>query len=112
MDNWHPVTVAELEAIVERQLSQCSLLQKAAFEAFRVPFYPVPIHRLGSLEQVLVVAHLPTGLLYFEDVEDGFDVGCLDIDGALAPTTCDQLDLKHVLSKLEPNIPAHASVDM
>ena len=107
MDQWHPVTVAELEAIVESQLSQCSPLQKAAFEAFRVPFYPVPIHRLGNLEQVLVVAHLPSGLLYFEDVEDGFDVGSLDADGALAPTTCDQLDLKHVLSKSGPD--AHSS---
>ena len=99
MDKWQPVTVDELKAIVEKQLVNCSPRQRAAFASFRVPFYFVPIHRLGALERVLVVAHLPSGLLYFEDVEDGFEVGNLNEDGALHPQTCDQLDLTHALSR-------------
>lgn len=31
--------------------------------ARRVPFYAVPIHRLGAVESVLVVAQFPQGLL-------------------------------------------------
>ncbi|MGE8492184.1 hypothetical protein [Comamonas sp. JNW] len=99
MSTWEPVTVDALEAIVEKQLSNCSTAQQALFTGCRQPFYPVPIHRLGQLEQVLVVAHLPHGLLYFEDVEDGFEVGELQQDGALHPHSCDQLELRHVLPR-------------
>jgi hypothetical protein len=99
MSTWEPVTVDELEAIVEKQLADCTAAQQALFAACRQPFYPVPIHRLGQLEQVLVVAHLPHGLLYFEDVEDGFDVGTLEPDGALHPHSFNQLDLRHVLPR-------------
>ncbi len=99
MENWQPVTVEELEAIVKQQLSDCSPHQRSAFALHRVAFYQVPIHRFGKLEQVLVVAHLPSGLLYFEDVEEGFQVGKLQQDSALHSQNCDQLELVHVLSR-------------
>ena len=97
MESWQPITVSELEAIVAKQLLACSLKQQAAFAAYRVPFYPVPLSRLGSIESALVVAELPTGLLYFEDVEEGFEIGTLDSSGVLPDQGCNQLDLTHVL---------------
>lgn len=76
MDAWQPITVDELEALLADQLPGCSPAQQTAFARYRVPFYSVPFQRRFGLEQALVVAELPSSLLYYEDVEDGFEVGC------------------------------------
>ena len=81
METWQPITVVELQALVADQLHYCSPAQQVAFASYRVPFYSVAFQRDRALEQVLVVAELPSGLLYYEDVEDGFEVGRLDADG-------------------------------
>ena len=77
----------------------CSPAQKIAFASYRVPFYSVPFQRSRALEQVLVVAELPSGLLYYEDVEEGFEVGVLDANGILQDHGCNQLELTHALSR-------------
>lgn len=97
MDTWQPITAAELEAIVSEQLAACSPQQQAAFTEYRVPFYSVPLSRLGAVESALVVARLPAGLLYFEDVEEGFEIGVPGPDGVLPDQSCNQLELTHVL---------------
>jgi hypothetical protein len=97
---WQPITSAELDVIVSEQLVACSPEQQAAFARFRVPFYAVPIHRFGAIERVLVVAELSSGLLYYEDVEEGFEVAALGIDGAIAEQGCNQYELRHVLTQI------------
>lgn len=93
------ITISELELIVAKQLQECSPPQQAAFAAYRVPFYAVPMRRFGGLESVLVVAELPGGLLYYEDVEEGFEVGKLE-NGVLPDAPCQQFELTHVLHQL------------
>lgn len=97
LDTWQPITVAELEVIVAEQLAACSPQQQTAFATYRVPFYSMPLSRFGGVESALVVAELPGGLLYFEDVEEGFEVGVPGADGVLPDQGCDQLELTHVL---------------
>lgn len=99
METWQPITVVELEALVADQFPSCSPTQQAAFAPYRVPFYSVPFQRSRALGQVLVVAELPSGLLYYEDVEEGFEVGVLDADGILQDHGCNQLELTHALSR-------------
>ena len=96
---WQPITTAELDAIVSRQLGACSPEQQAFFARYRVPFYAVPIHRLGAVERVFVVAELASGLLYYEDVEEGFEVSKPGVDGAIAQQGCNQYELRHVLAQ-------------
>jgi hypothetical protein len=55
------------------------------------------------LEHALVAAHLPTRLLYFEDVEEGFELGRLDVNGVLHDNGCNQLSLSQVLTGLGIN---------
>jgi hypothetical protein len=97
LDTWQPITVPELEAIVAEQLATCSPEQQAAFATYRVPFYSIPLSRFGGVESALVVAKLPSGLLYFEDVEEGFEVGVPNADGVLPDQGCTQLELTHAL---------------
>lgn len=99
MDGWRPITIPELEAMVAEQLDACSPAQQAAFARFRVPFHPVPLARVGAVESALVVARLPGGLLYFEDVEQGFEVGTPGADGILPDIGCHQFQLTHVLAR-------------
>ncbi|AWH26971.1 hypothetical protein [Stenotrophomonas sp. YAU14D1_LEIMI4_1] len=100
MYEWQPITFSELEALVAAQLGRCTPAQQAAFARLRVPFHHVPVHRLGAVEQVWVVAHTPAGWLYYEDVEEGFETGRPDAHGVLAERGCDQLELTHLLHRL------------
>lgn len=97
---WQPVSVEELETRVDQEISQCTATQQAAFAKYRVPFYKVPLHRFGQIESALVVAQLPNGLIYFEDVEEGFEFAALGKDGALPDQGCNQFELRHVLTHL------------
>ena len=97
MESWQSITVEELEAIIAKQLAACSEKQRVVFAAYRVPFYLAPIHRAGAIESVLVVANLPYGLLYFEDVEEGFEIETPGGDGILPGAYCNQLELTHAL---------------
>lgn len=99
-DNWQPITREELETLVARQLQDCSPVQRASFESLRVPFHAVRLHRLGMIEWVWAVAQLPEGLLYYEDVEEGFEVGTPGEDGVLPNQGCSQLTLTHILHRL------------
>lgn len=97
---WRPITAEELDTLVERQLRHCSPAQKKAFERCRVPTRAVPFLRFGALEQVFVVAAMAQGLLYYEDVEEGFEIGTPDADGILRDHGCQQLELSHLLSRM------------
>lgn len=99
-DTWQPLTLVEMDALVAEQLGNCTPDQQAVFAARRVAFHTVPLHRLGEVEPVWVVAHLVEGWLYYEDVEEGFEVGVPGEDGALPEAGCDQLELTHVLHRL------------
>ena len=96
---WQPISLAELQELVANELQRCTQNQKEAFARFQVPFYLVPIYRFRNLESVWVVAKLPPGLLYYEDVEEGFELGVLDEDGALQDHGCNQYELSHVLAQ-------------
>jgi hypothetical protein len=100
LDSWLPITREELEALIARQLQDCSPGHRAIFESLRVPLRAMPLHRLRTIESVWVVAHLPDGLLYYEDVEEGFEVGAPGEDGVLPDRGCSQLALTHVLHRL------------
>lgn len=96
---WQPITITELDAIVSEQLGACTPEQQTAFAGYRVPFYAVAIRRLGAVESVFVVAELPNGLLYYEDVEEGFEISALGADGIIPDQGCNQYELRHVLTQ-------------
>ena len=98
---WKPISQSELEALLDRELSNCTVEQQNIFSQYRVTPYKVPIHRLRNLEEVFVVAELPTGIVYYEDIEEGFEFDHLEADGAIPKQGCNQYELRHVLSQLK-----------
>ena len=100
MDTWHPVTVKELEALIAAQLGDCSLEQQQLFERCKVALRLVPIDRGGNIESVFVVAQARDLVMYYEDVEEGFNISPLSPDGAIASPGYEQWELRHALGHL------------
>ncbi len=100
MDTWKPISAGELEALVAKQLSECSPEIQQIFERFKVVPYAAKIDRLGAVETVFVVAKSGNIALYYEDVEDGFNISELRPDGAISIRACEQWELSHALWRL------------
>jgi len=90
---WKPATISEVEEIVAEDLQQCSDDERALFERVRVPFYRAPIIRYGREETVVVVARKGNDVLYWEDVEEGFNLSPVDENGLILEHWCNQDEL-------------------
>ena len=101
MDRWTPATTEEIAAIIERDLSECSEDLVALFESIRTPMRAVPITRYGKSEFVYIVAERNGVVVYYEDVEEGFNLAELATDGAIATPGYEQWQLQHALRQLE-----------
>ena len=99
MNDWKPITRQELDDLIAEQLAECSPEQAACFRKHRVEPHHAPLERYGKLEQVFVVAQRDDVVIYYEDVEDGFNLSPLGPDGRILQHWCNQDDLKHALWK-------------
>jgi hypothetical protein len=100
MDTWQPVTIAELAALIASQLADCSMEQRQFFERIKVAPRLVPIDRGGNVEHVFVVAEIRDLALYYEDVEEGFNISTMGQDGKIASPGYAHWELRHALSRL------------
>jgi hypothetical protein len=100
MDTWQPMTIDELEALVTAQLAECPVEQRQFFERIKVAPRLAPIQRFGKIEQVFVVAQFGNLALYYEDVEDGFNISTLGERGEIASPGYEQWELRHALFRL------------
>lgn len=101
MENWSPATADEVASIVERQLQGCPANLATLFASIRTPLRAVPIERFGGIESVFVVAEHKGVAVYYEDVEEGFNLSPLAADGSIARPGHEQWNLHHALWHLE-----------
>ena len=83
--NWRPSTISEVQQIVLEDLALCDDQQIRAFQQYKVDPYLVAITRFGKLESVVVVARRGEQVIYWEDVEEGFNISSLAVDGSSTP---------------------------
>ena len=100
MESWSPATEKDVSSIVERDLSGCPAELLAFFTEVRVPLRAVPIARSGEIESVYVVAERDGMVIYYEDVEEGFNLSRLGDDGGIASPGWEQWDLCQALLRL------------
>lgn len=91
------MTQAELQDLIEEQLADCEPEQVATFEKYRIPLREAPIRRYGKLEHVFIVAERRDEVMYYEDVEHGFNFSPVDAEGRILEHWCNQDELKHAL---------------
>ena len=100
MDTWQPVTKKELDALVASQLADCAPKQRELFDRYKIAPHLVAIDRQGKTETVFVVAKAGDMVLYYEDVEEGFNISPLSHDGSVASPGYEQWELRHALGQL------------
>lgn len=97
MGEWRPIEREELEQIIREDLAACTPEQQAVFERYRVPLRKAPIERYGKLEYVFIVAQRGNEVMYFEDIDEGFNFSPIDAEGKILQHWCNQDELTHAL---------------
>lgn len=95
---WKPTSVVEVKSIVESDLANCDDEQLAIFRLHAVEPYVAPILRYGEMETVVVVARKGEEVIYWEDVEEGFNVSPIGEGRRILEHWCNQDELRHALN--------------
>lgn len=98
MEQWRPATVEEVKQIVHQDLKTFDDAQLAAFEKYSVKPYIAPIVRYGRNETVVVVARKQDQVIYWEDIEEGFNVSPINVEGKILEHWCNQDELAFALN--------------
>lgn len=96
---WRPATIPEVKKILEADLAKCDDQQRAAYRQYSVEPHVAPLARYGKLEEVVVVAEKSGQAIYWEDIEEGFNVSPLGPDGMILEHRCNQDELGHALNR-------------
>lgn len=110
MESWSPATAEEVASIIERDLRECPEDLATLFHSICVPFRAVPIKRFDQTESVFVVAQHKGVVVYYEDVEEGFNLSALAADGSIATPGYEQWRLQHALSHLDAQLRGQADL--
>lgn len=110
-EKWAAISESDFNELFEEQYSRLPLELRSRFDRFRVPLRKVVIRRSEAAgnESVFVVAARGTGVLYFDDVEYGFNVSEVGGDGQLVSPGGSQSDLEEAIERWFPNRVTDAS---
>lgn len=96
--DWQPATIEKVKTIVAEDLKDCDAEQIAVYKKHAVEPFVAPIERYGKMESVVVVARNRNHVIYWEDVEYGFNVSPIAPDGRILEHWCNQEELKYALN--------------
>jgi hypothetical protein len=95
---WKPATVEAVKKIIGDDLAECDDEQIAAFKRSAVEPYLALIRRSGKMAKVIVVARRGDEVIYWEEVEEGFNLSPVDSDGQILEQWCSQDELGFALN--------------
>jgi hypothetical protein len=95
---WKPASIEDVQKIVKSDLTRCDEAQIAAFERYSVQPFLAPIVRYGEPGQVVVVARKGERVIYWEDVEEGFNESAVSSAGQILEHYCNQDELAWALN--------------
>jgi len=104
MSDWKPIEDAEFLALFENQYQELDRHQREVFELYRVPFWRATIRRSDEYgdEKVFVVSQAGDGVLYFDDVEFGFNIATVDEHGRIVTPGGSQATLAEAIDTWFP----------
>jgi hypothetical protein len=97
---WKPATIEEVKEILRTNLETCNAEQVEAFQQYSVEPFLATIVRYGKEESVVVVAKKSNEVIYWEDVEEGFNISAVGPTGRILEHWCNQDELCHALNRL------------
>lgn len=96
MGTWQPATLPEVQRLLAEGLAVLHPAHRVRFEAMCIAPKQVPVaNTLG--EFVYVVAEYQGKLLYYSDIEDGWELEAPNSGGGINVRGCNQLELTHVM---------------
>jgi hypothetical protein len=99
MDTWQPASCEEVEIILAAELEELNPAHRTRFESMRVTPRKVPVTSAPG-EYVHVVAEYGGKVLYWSDVEEGWELEALDASGGITKRACNQFDLTHIMHQV------------
>jgi hypothetical protein len=96
---WHPATIDDVRSVLKADLEKCDPQQIAIFSQYSVEPYFAPIQGYGKPDKVVVVARKLAEVIYWEDVEEGFNVSPIGPDGLVLEHSWNQDDLGVALNR-------------
>lgn len=97
---WTPITRQDLENEIAKQLESLDPDEAKFFEAIRAPLQETPIIRFGKVEKAFVVARYKNKVVFYDDIEEGFEITKLNDKGDITECGANQFELKHVINQL------------
>ena len=100
MSLWQPISDDEFYQLFRTQYEELDETERRIFEKYRVDFWKATIRRseMYGDEHVNVVAQNENGVLYFDDVEYGFDLSTVDNEGVILTPGGSQASLKEAIT--------------
>ena len=96
MGSWRPITDDEFSRLFTEQYNELNSEERSLFDRYRIAPRKAVIRRSEQAgdESVFVVAQAEDGVLYFDDVEYGFNISSTDDDGRILTPGGSQNTLK------------------
>jgi len=95
---WQPIAESELNELIENELKECSPELVKVFQTYRIDPVRLPISRNGDdTDFVFVAAKRDNEVMYYEDIEDGWNFSPLSEEGRILEHWCNQDELKYAL---------------
>lgn len=98
--DWKPATIEDVKAILSAELKSCNSQEIEIFRRYSVEPFRAAITRYGKIESVVVVVQKSTEVIYWEDVEEGFNISPTERQGEVLEHWCNQDNLAFALNRL------------
>lgn len=98
---WESISREEIEALIAKELAHCTSGQQQLFNSIRVELTKWQLEPWGNEGGGFwVVAKTPSVVLWFNDIEDGFNSSTYVTDGVIGEYWCNPDELRHALQGL------------
>ncbi len=89
-------TIAEVVKFLENDMASLHPKHRVALERARISPRKLPVSD-SSGEYVVAIAALGDKVLYWSDVEEGWEIETPDSSGSIPSRGCNQFELRHVM---------------
>ena len=97
---WEPISKLELTKEIDVQCAPLDDDELDFLNSIKVELEKVKILRSGDIEYVYIVAKLGDTIIFYEDIEEGFEIATLNKNGVISDYGCNQFTVQHVVNQL------------